>query len=529
MRFYLLLTTLATLLAFLAGYLLFSGFGSPIAAVTQPGAQTLIAEFARTHRPIATTDFTSLFPRVGAAELVNPQTAMNRSHLFPYEAARALHEFAKTCREFFPLTDTDDDSLAKARLWERYRCGLSGSLPEDFFRTAPYLHPFGSSYALLYARLKGAQPEWIGRHLAYFHVKEYAELTEKGAKLSRTRRILSGLNDDELLVLLLNYDTVLTTSHLLLRHHPDPHGDVDVLSPATYRIYDVGAWRGFLTENHPGWTARQRRGEEKCAVLTDNICWETDPNTFADFLNRYVIAFFSGSLILAGSILAALFLKMRQDKKEEERRVFGLRTLTHELRTPVASLVLHIETLKNDFDKLSEDGQDAYMRLNSDASRLRRLVEASRHYLKAAAGGKMISFNAQEVDSINEQIQCLLSEYQPEVRFHPLAEDASLTLDCYWLGICLKNLVENALQHGKPPVDVRLSRESGEFRVTVEDRGHTEAVGFKDMTTPFCKGEKSAGYGLGLSLVERIAKEMGGGLRFAANPTRFTLIFNSKE
>jgi signal transduction histidine kinase len=529
MRIHLLLTTLATLLAFLAGTLLFSGWGSPIAPVTPSGVRALFVDFAKTHRPIATTDIISLFPPAGATELTHPQNAMNRSHLFPYEAARALHEFAKTCREHPSRSGVEGGELAKAWIWERYRCGLTRELPKDFIGTAPYTHPFGSSYALLYARLARNEKEWSKSHLAYFHVKEYAGLAAQGVALSRARTMLSGFSDDELAALLLNYDSLLTMGFLLLRHHPDPNGDVEALSPSLYRVYGVSAWREFLESRIEGWNARQRRGDEKCAVLTDNICWENAPHTFADFLNRYVIVLFAGSLVLAGSILAALFVKMRQDKKEEERRVFGLRTLTHELRTPVASLVLHIETLKDEFDALSEDGQDAYMRLNSDASRLRRLVEASRHYLKAAAGGAMISFSARRVDSVNEQVQCLLSEYGPEVRFHALASDASLTLDCYWLGVCVKNLVENALQHGKPPVDVHLLRESGEFRITVEDRGFAESAGFKDMTTPFCKGEKSSGYGLGLSLVARIAKEMGGRLHFAANPTRFTIILKDNS
>lgn len=526
MRLYLVLTTLAVTLAFLAGYLLFGGLGVPVfEPVTLASAASVIQEFSSAQKPIGTADLTSLFPRVGLAELVHPQTAMNHSQLFPYDEMQALYRAEKSCVFAPDEKKSAEPGLKKAWTWARYRCGELDELPSKFFGAAPYMHPFGTSYALLYAQSgKGGDKRWLKFILPYLHVTEYREAEKLGVKLSWARKILSRLGNDELVALLQNFNTLLTADHLFIRYHSDPTGDVDVLSPSTYRIYSAASWRDFIREKHGDLAARIRESDEKCPVLTDNICWEANPDTFADFMNKYVIVFFIGSVALLGLILAALLVKMRQEKKAEERRIFGLRTLTHELRTPVASLVLHIETLKSDFDKLSEDAQDAYMRLNSDASRLRRLVESSRQYLNTAAGAGLITLDPKSVPSANEHIADLLSDYLPRIRLHRLSDDQALASDSYWLGVCLKNLVENALQHGALPVEVFLTKKDGELHISVQDAGRVEAVGYKDMVTPFRRGEKSTGYGLGLSLVERIAKEMGGGLRFETSPTRFTLV-----
>lgn len=81
----------------------------------------------------------------------------------------------------------------------------------------------------------------------------------------------------------------------------------------------------------------------------------------------------------------------------------------------------------------------------------------------------------------------------------------------------LRNLLENALKHGAPPVEIGLSREAGEWVVTVCDHGaglpETELESIKH---PFRRGEAARtgaqGSGLGLAIAERAAHLHGGRL-----------------
>ena len=84
----------------------------------------------------------------------------------------------------------------------------------------------------------------------------------------------------------------------------------------------------------------------------------------------------------------------------------------------------------------------------------------------------------------------------------------------------LRNLIENALRHGEPPVEVTISRDAAGRGavVRVEDAGPgVDPAERERIFDPFYRppGESSAqgGVGLGLSLVRRIAEGHGGQVR----------------
>jgi len=116
-----------------------------------------------------------------------------------------------------------------------------------------------------------------------------------------------------------------------------------------------------------------------------------------------------------------------------------------------------------------------------------------------------------------------LEHYKDQVEFYPLTQDLSGLLDPYWVEISLKNLIENAIDHGSKPIKVTLSHENKVFKVTVEDQGVCQFETLEDMCREFAKGKNSSGTGLGLNIVKKVMKEMGGELKFKKNPTRFIL------
>jgi signal transduction histidine kinase len=81
----------------------------------------------------------------------------------------------------------------------------------------------------------------------------------------------------------------------------------------------------------------------------------------------------------------------------------------------------------------------------------------------------------------------------------------------------LSNLLENARRHGEPPTHVRIARRTDTAIVTVWDEGPgVSAAEFENVFRPFYRptvAGKSAGTGLGLSLVRQIARRHGGDAR----------------
>jgi signal transduction histidine kinase len=79
----------------------------------------------------------------------------------------------------------------------------------------------------------------------------------------------------------------------------------------------------------------------------------------------------------------------------------------------------------------------------------------------------------------------------------------------------IRNLLENAAKHGRPPIRLSVTRRDEGARIVVADRGEGIAPAerervFEPFYRPAGRSESSGGWGLGLSLVRQIAQRHGG-------------------
>jgi signal transduction histidine kinase len=76
----------------------------------------------------------------------------------------------------------------------------------------------------------------------------------------------------------------------------------------------------------------------------------------------------------------------------------------------------------------------------------------------------------------------------------------------------IRNLLENARRHGRPPVEVTVRRDTGLAVLEVRDHGPGVREDAREQVfTPFFRlAPDTAGAGLGLALVRRIARVHGG-------------------
>jgi signal transduction histidine kinase len=232
-----------------------------------------------------------------------------------------------------------------------------------------------------------------------------------------------------------------------------------------------------------------------------------------------------GSLLIISLVIFILINKIRQQRREEQRKRLALQVLTHEFRTPIASMLLQMERVQGQFLTLNDDLQECFLRLSNDVFRLQRLTETSRNYLKIQSTEGLLEKHEDEVASLNDYVSEQIETYieGEKGNFAPLEKDREAKFDSYWISICIKNILENAKIHGIPPISILLKTDEDFWTVEIKDEGECFFTSLEEITSEFVKGEKSSGTGLGLNIVRKVLYDMGGKLKFSINPTKFEL------
>lgn len=242
---------------------------------------------------------------------------------------------------------------------------------------------------------------------------------------------------------------------------------------------------------------------------------------------REVVLLFFGivffALIIAGMVVNTIFL-VREVRRNEQHDSF-INAVTHELKTPIASIRLHLETLQR--RELPEPRkQDFYKIMLSDADRLTETVE---QVLRAGrAGDKKAGRDKAEVDFAQLVRDCMehtrtRHHLQPEaLRFEQAVSNgngAHVRGSSEDLRMAVSNVLDNAVKYSGDHIDVRVRLETpDEKRVVLQVQDQGVGIAPDDLKRIFKRfhrvGNRSLahikGTGLGLFIVKSIAKKHGG-------------------
>lgn len=231
------------------------------------------------------------------------------------------------------------------------------------------------------------------------------------------------------------------------------------------------------------------------------------------------IIFFA--LIITGLILNTIFL-VREIRRSEQHDAF-LNSVTHELKTPIASIRLYLETLKSR-DVSEEKRQEFYTIMLEDSDRLLSTVEQVLQAGRIKERGQQ--FNITEIDIvevISSAITIVRSRYHLDnevIRFADPSTEINILGDAEELLSAFVNLLDNAVKYSgdDPKISVRIKPAGFNKRIAVIIRDNGIGIPPSDLKrifkrfyrVPGAASKERKGTGLGLFIVRSIVEKHGG-------------------
>jgi signal transduction histidine kinase len=227
-------------------------------------------------------------------------------------------------------------------------------------------------------------------------------------------------------------------------------------------------------------------------------------------------------LIIAGMVLNTIFL-VREIRRNEQHDSF-INAVTHELKTPVASIRLYLQTLQS--RELEEEKRREFYRIMlEDSDRLLNTIE---QVLRAGSTGSRWRRIARTNVDLGEVVQECVE--LARLRFHldagallyeqRLIEGRPLVLgDPDELKAAVWNLLDNAVKYSIGAVQVRVLLEPADanrLAVRVTDQGvgisphELKRVFRRFYRIPAAVALRAKGSGLGLFIVRSVARKHGG-------------------
>ena len=280
--------------------------------------------------------------------------------------------------------------------------------------------------------------------------------------------------------------------------------------------------------------AKLHRVREQLALLKDALA-----DIKAGNLNRRVLArendmtkqicYDINEIALANQ---ARFIQQKQADQSYKRL---MTSLSHDVKTPLASLVGYLEAIENGM--VVGEEKEEYLRVISDkAHRLKEFVISLFEWVKLDAKEQVFHF---ELSDLNELTRSIIADWVPTLENSRLEYEIeipenewSARIDANAFTRILNNLFQNIMVHSAATY-IKLSVKEDTQRAIISLTDNGKGISTEDLPHIFermyqCDHSRSAnGNGLGLSITKELVNAHKGTISAASSPglgTTFTIV-----
>jgi len=242
--------------------------------------------------------------------------------------------------------------------------------------------------------------------------------------------------------------------------------------------------------------------------LSDMVKWEG-------------ITFFSLLIGLGGALL---YFHFQDHKKTKSLQAF-FSSLTHELKTPIASMKLQSQVLSEMLDDITISDEDRFnikkysTRLQEDSTRLEFEFDKHLQLSRVERGAPLNMSNVHLIPFLNKEFS-KYPELQYDIRYQHDQEEICVLADEYSFSMVTRNLIENTLRHqddSVKSVDINITETKDRVQIEYDDHGDKFPGELASLGKLFYKYKSPKGSGIGLYLAKKLIHQMKGQFKISNN------------
>ena len=291
----------------------------------------------------------------------------------------------------------------------------------------------------------------------------------------------------------------------------------------------------------------QQNGDVVLESTEDNLCLrETEtkmklfPNDILDsksflkihfpkqnyFLIQQIWWMLCSSIFIVIAIIVVFFYAIRtiiSQKEVSEIKNDFINNMTHELKTPIATISLACEALSDDSIAQEPGVSTRYIHMiNDENKRLGLLVENVLQSAILDRGAFKLKLEIldihQLIASVVNKLEMQVNKRGGQISCNLVADKFNLSLDKVHIGNVVSNLIDNAIKYSEdePKINITTASQANSFKLSVTDNGigitleNQKKIFDKLYRVPTGNLHNTKGFGLGLSYVKMIVERHNG-------------------
>jgi two-component system phosphate regulon sensor histidine kinase PhoR len=262
-----------------------------------------------------------------------------------------------------------------------------------------------------------------------------------------------------------------------------------------------------------------------------------------NYIIRNLWSVFGSSILLIGFIGAVFYYSvntMLNQKKLANIKNDFINNMTHELKTPVSTISLALEFIKDKTVSTNSEKTEKYLNIiEQENRRLGSQIETVLQIAKLEKGDINLRHELLEINEILDQVvknhAVQIEKFDATLDLDLHAEETNVMADKVHLTNIFYNLLDNAIKYSyeKPQIKISTSNTDNQLSVKISDKGmgipkeHLNKIFDKFYRVPKGNLHDVKGFGLGLSYVKNMVELHHGTIEVSSKPgegSEFTVL-----